>query len=125
MPEYVLNRDYVLRTTMGHTIAFKRGEPTWVPPVIERDAIAIGAERADNGKTELLVPEPVENNLSFEQLREQLRAAFELLVEKNDAADFTSQGVPRIPVLEKMLETNVDRRDVLEAWTEFRAGKAD
>ena len=124
MPEYVLNRDFVLRTTMAHTIAFKKGEPTWVPPIIEKEAIAIGAERADNGKTDILVPEANgKSQMTFEELREALFAAFDLLVEKNDSDDFTAQGVPKVAVVEKMIETDIDRKDLVEAWTEYRAGK--
>ena len=124
MPEYVLNRDFVLRTTMAHTIAFKKGEPTWVPPIIEKEAIAIGAERADNGKTDILVPEANgKSQMTFEELREALFTAFDLLVEKNESDDFTAQGVPKVAVVEKMIETDIDRKELVEAWTEYRAGK--
>jgi len=124
MPEYVLNRDYQLRTTKGYTVAFKKGEPVFVPPLIEKDAIAIGAERADNGKTEILAPEPVAKpEMGFAELREAMFAAFDLLVERNDSSDFTAQGTPKVGVVEKMVETNIDRRDLAEAWTEYRAAK--
>lgn len=124
MPEYVLNRDYVLRTTKGYTVAFKKGEPVYVPPLIEKDAVAIGAERADNGKTDVLAPETGEKvPMTFEELREAMFAAFDLLVEKNDSDDFTAQGVPKVAVVEKMIETNIDRKELVEAWTEYRAGK--
>lgn len=124
MPEYVLNRDYVLRTTKGYTVAFKKGEPVYVPPLIEKDAVAIGAERADNGKTDVLAPEVSgKPDLSFEELREAMITAFDLLVERNDTNDFTAQGVPKVSVVEKMVEANIDRKDLLEAWTEYRASK--
>lgn len=124
MPEYVLNRDYVLRTTKGYTVAFKKGQPVFVPPLIEKDAVAIGAERADNGKTDILAPETGEGTqMSFEELREAMFAAFDLLVEKNESDDFTAQGVPKVAVVEKMIETDIDRKELVEAWTEYRAGK--
>jgi len=124
MPEYVLNRDYQLRTTKGYTVAFKKGEPVFVPPLIEKDAIAIGAERADNGKTDILVPEAnSKSQMTFEELREAMFAAFDLLVEKNESDDFTAQGVPKVAVVEKMIETDIDRKELVEAWTEYRAGK--
>lgn len=124
MPEYVLNRDYVLRTTKGYTVAFKKGNPVFVPPIIEKDAVAIGAERADNGKTDILVPEVnSKSQMTFEELREAMFAAFDLLVEKNESDDFTAQGVPKVAVVEKMIETDIDRKELVEAWTEYRAGK--
>lgn len=124
MPEYVLNRDYVLRTTKGYTVAFKKGKPVFVPPLIEKDAVAIGAERADNGKTDVLAPETGEKvPMTFEELREAMFAAFDLLVEKNESDDFTAQGVPKVAVVEKMIETDIDRKELVEAWAEYRAGK--
>ena len=39
----VLNRNYVLTTTKGHSVAFEKGKPTHVPPAIYQEALAIGA----------------------------------------------------------------------------------
>jgi hypothetical protein len=121
MPEYVLNRNYVLRTTKGHTISFVKGEPSWVPPIIEKDAIAIGAERADGGATDPLGPEKeAVKTISGEELKTQMFTAFELIVEKNDAKDFTGQGIPSVKAVERILGFDVDRSDVVQAWTEFK-----
>jgi hypothetical protein len=121
MPEYVLNRNYVLRTTKGHIISFVKGEPAWVPPIIEKDAIAIGAERADGGSTDLLGPEKeAVKTISGDELRAQMFTTFELIVEKNDPKEFTGQGIPRVDAVERILGFNVDRADVVDAWAEFK-----
>ena len=39
----VLNRNYVLTTTKGHSVAFEKGKPTHVPPAVYQDALALGA----------------------------------------------------------------------------------
>jgi hypothetical protein len=121
MPEYVLNRTYTLRTTSG-VISFQKGTPTWVPPYMERDAAGIGAQRVDGkdidplGEEEVKVPE-----IGFDERQAQIRTAFELIVETNDAKDFTGQGVPTVKAVEKITGIrNVERGEVLELWQAFR-----
>ena len=41
--KFTLNRNYVLASTMGHTIAFEKGKATHVPPHLYKEARAIGA----------------------------------------------------------------------------------
>jgi hypothetical protein len=121
MPEYVLNRTYTLRTTSG-VISFQKGTPTWVPPYMERDAAGIGAQRVDGkdidplGEEEVKVPE-----IGFDERQAQIRTAFELIVETNDAKDFTGQGVPTVKAVEKITGIrNVERGELLELWQAFR-----
>ena len=55
----VLNRNYVLTTTKGHSVAFEKGKPTHVPPAIYQEALAIGAippDGADRGAGRLRPP---------------------------------------------------------------------
>jgi hypothetical protein len=47
MPEFTLHRNFVLRTTKGHAINFRKGKPTYVPPTCVPDAVAIGAQALD------------------------------------------------------------------------------
>ena len=51
-PKLVLNRNYVLATTMGHSISFVKGEATHVPPLAFAEAIAIGAQPVDGSDPE-------------------------------------------------------------------------
>lgn len=125
MPEYVLNRNYLLRTTTG-VVSFKEGGPTWVIPAMEKEAIGIGAQRVDGKKVEVLEPEqrlpptPVGDDRTG-----QLYAAFELLIEKNEAKDFTGQGVPSVKAMEKILGFEVDRVELVDAWHAYKQAKAE
>ena len=58
MPNYVLNRNYTLRTTSG-VLSFVKGEPTFVPKHIERDVVAVGGEIVEGEAPAMLEPEKV------------------------------------------------------------------
>ena len=124
MAEYVLNRNYVLRSMTGHSVNFVKNVPTFVPPLIEREARGIGAERVDGNNPDMLDPEsPEVAPLSHDERAEQIRAAFTLLTERNDSKDFTGAGVPSVKAVEKLVEFDVDRNEVVALWQAYRAGE--
>lgn len=125
MPEYVLNRTYTLRTIDG-VISFVKGEPSWVPPHMERQAASIGAmpvagegvDLIDKESEKVIAP-------SGDERTGQLFAAFDLLVEKNDSKEFTGQGVPTIKAVEKLVGFDVDRTEVIEKWHAYCVAKEE
>jgi hypothetical protein len=126
MPEYVLNRNHTLSTKLGHRAVFIKGKPTFVPPIIEREAIALGAERADGSDkpdVNLQLPEGV-GERSHDEIKGALIAAFDLITERNDPKDFTAQGVPTVKAVERITEIDVDRGTVAETWAEYRLAKS-
>lgn len=126
MPEYVLNRNHVLRTTNG-VISFVKGEPAWVTPQMEKDAVAIGAQRVDGDSPDPLGDEekPAPVAPTGDERKDQFFAAFELMVEKNDAKEFTGQGVPTVKAIEKLLGFDADGKEIALYWTEFKTAKAE
>ena len=124
MAEYVLNRNLVLRSMTGHSVNFVRNVPTFVPALIEREARGIGAERVDGANPDMLDPEtPEVAPLSHDERAEQIRTAFALLVERNDSKDFTGAGVPSVKAVEKLVDFDVDRNEVVALWQAYRAGE--
>ena len=124
MAEYVLNRNFVLRSMTGHSVNFVKNVPTFVPALIEREARGIGAERVDGANPDMLDPEsPEVAPLSHDERAEQIRAAFTLLTERNDSKDFTGAGVPSVKAVEKLVEFDVDRNEVVALWQAYRAGE--
>lgn len=121
MPEFVLNRNYSMRSLYGHVIDFKKGQPVYVPPICAREAASIGAESVD-GKIDVLDPEaePVAP-MSLDERQESIIAAFKLLEERNGRNDFTGSGSPAVPALEKILGFDVDKKEVNPLWAEYRA----
>lgn len=124
MPQYKLNRDFVLRNTKG-VITFTKGEPTNVPTYMEMDVVAIGGEAVSKA-TPSLVPQdaPEKDNPQGEDRAAQILTAISLLVEKNDAADFTGSGTPSVKAVEGILGFDIDRSEVVEGWKKFNADKA-
>ena len=124
MAEYVLNRNFVLRSMTGHSVNFVKNVPTFVPALIEREARGIGAERVDGANPDMLDPETPEiAPLSHDERAEQIRTAFALLVERNDSKDFTGAGVPSVKAVEKLVDFDVDRNEVVALWQAYRAGE--
>jgi len=124
MAEYVLNRNFVLRSMTGHSVNFVKNVPTFVPALIEREARGIGAERVDGANPDMLDPEtPEVPPLSHDERAEQIRTAFALLTERNDSKDFTGAGVPSVKAVEKLVDFDVDRNEVVALWQAYRAGE--
>ena len=124
MAEYVLNRNFVLRSMTGHSVNFVKNVPTFVPALIEREARGIGAERVDGDNPDMLDPEsPEVAPLSHDERAEQIRTAFALLTERNDSKDFTGAGVPSVKAVEKLVDFDVDRNEVVALWQAYRAGE--
>ena len=124
MAEYVLNRNFVLRSMTGHSVNFVKNVPTFVPVLIEREARGIGAERVDGANPDMLDPEsPEVAPLSHDERAEQIRTAFALLTERNDSKDFTGAGVPSVKAVEKLVDFDVDRNEVVALWQAYRAGE--
>lgn len=121
MPEFVLNRNYSMRSLYGHVIDFKKGQPVYVPPICAREAASIGAECVD-GKVDVLDPEAkVEVPMAPDERQENIIAAFKLLEERNGRNDFSASGSPALPALEKILGFDVDKKEIAPLWSAYRA----
>ena len=120
MPLYTLHRTHTLRSTFG-VISFSEDEPTMVPPILEREVVAIGGRRVEGDNPSVLDDEKVEPlPLSFDERRDEIFAAFKLLVEANESKDFTGAGVPTVAAVKKLVDTEVDRNEIVALWGEFR-----
>ena len=123
MAEYVLNRNYTLRTLMGHSIEFKKGEPTFVPRIVEKDALAIGALPVDGETPNVLMSEELAPRYTPDEQHELMIQAFEQIVARNDSKDFTGSGVPSVKAVERVCGFSIDRADLNAAWAEFKVSK--
>lgn len=120
MPTYKLNRDYVLRSKFGRSVAFKTGEATYIPSFLEAECIAIGGENCDK-TTPKVTPK---NNVSwtYEKRRECLFGLFDTLIKKNDAKDFTASGQPSLAVVKKHVEFELERAELDDYWKAYKLG---
>ena len=125
MPNYVLNRNHVHRSIFG-VVSFEKGKPSWVTPMLEKEIIAIGGERADGETVDPLGPEaevtlpptPVERFAALE-------AAFDILVARNESKEFTGAGVPTVKAVEKIVGFDVDRTEIEQSYSGYKATKAE
>jgi len=60
-----------------------------------------------------------------EALQQAVFEAFEILVATNDRESFTGVGVPKAPVVEKLLGYAVTNTEIKELWTEFKIAQKD
>lgn len=125
LPKLVLNRDHVLATTKGHTIAFKKGEPTHVPASCYQDAIAIGAQPADGSDPNVLEDKKGSKAPADPAERSpMILAVIEKIVAGNERKDFTAAGSPTVKAVEREVGFDVDAREVATVWQEYHEKKA-
>ena len=120
MPQVKLSRNHLHRSPNG-VISFVAGEPTHVPPHMLREVMMIGAEVVD-GDTPSLIPEAPQAPAAPAGLdrTDAIKAAFQLIVERNDSADFTGSGRPSVKAVEKITEFDVETKEVADLWDEFK-----
>lgn len=123
-------RNFTLRTTSGHVIAFKKGEPTWVPPVCEEKASEAGCTLASGESSSndnlsidegMKLPEAPQGS----ERKKQIRRVVEALIARNDNNDFTAGGKPKLEVLKEHLKFDVSASERDAIMTEIAEEKAD
>ena len=121
-----MNRNVTITSTLGHMITFKKGVPTGVPSIMVRTCAERGAEKSD-GENVLLEAEEVKETQPVDpgQRLEDIRAAMEKIVERNDVNDFTAAGIPSVPAVNKEVGYRVDRTEVNSAWRQRAEDLAD
>lgn len=125
MPYFTLHRNYILRTTKGHSIAFTKGAKAWVPPICVPDAVAIGAVPEDESIDVLpaeLAPKP---ELPADERKTRILAAIETLVARNERGDFTAAGMPHCKKLESLCGFEVYNRERDDVWMAYTKAKAE
>ena len=121
----VLNRNLVLRSTLGHSIGFKKGQPTHVPDALYNDAIALGAVHEDGSAPDLgdggEVTTPPNTPVDATARAAALTDALELIAQANQRDDFTAAGVPAVDAVSRLLGWKVSAREIAEEWTKRSA----
>ena len=110
---YILNRNRVIVSLSGHSVEFKKGEPTHVPPAMVADVIAAG------GVPEHEVDEPEVQKPEVPQGEDRvalIRAAMEDMVAANDRETFTAGGAPHTKVLTTKLGFTVHTKERDSIW---------
>lgn len=121
----VCPRDYTLRTTLGHTIAFKANEPISVPDSCYQEALSKNilpakVQNSDDPAFELAHAEitgTLRDALVFE--------AIELLVKRNNVEDFGGGGVPKAAAIFAETGVQLSSREAGGFWIRYKQIKAE
>lgn len=116
----VLNRNFTLTTTKGHSVKFVKDEPTHVPPAIYQDALAIGAI-PPNGDTPV-VEERVKTDAAPADPADRaplILAAIEVLVAAGNREDFTAAGSPTVNAVTKQVGFPVQSKEIASVWQTY------
>ena len=125
MPEFVLNRNYTHRSTLGRVINFAKGEPVYVPPELVKEVTAIGAERVDGVKTDMLDPEVEVARVPVgDERATAIMMAFDRVLLEGGREDFTAQGMPTRNAVERIVGFEVSNKERQDLWQKYREAKA-
>lgn len=122
MAEFVLARTFRFISGNGHSVQFEKGVPTYVPIACHREVQEIGAVPLENVEPILGYEKEAVPELSFDDRRSQLIAAFKRLQDRNAREDFTGQGVPSVTALRKIVDFSIDRKEIEALWREYIEG---
>ena len=121
----VLNRNYVLTTTKGHSVAFEKGVPTHVPPAIYQEALTIGAIPPDGEDPHVEDVVKTDNAPSDPAERAPLiLAAIEKLVAENARENFTAAGSPTVDAVTKAVGFKVQSKEIATVWQQYHDKQA-
>lgn len=122
MPQMVMGRNYILRTTAGHIVGFRKGEPVFVHPHVVDAAMAAGAdfvevaEKEKRQVEEAAAPTP----LSGDEREKRIFAAFHKMVTENSRDDFNGAGYPNMKPLREICGFAIDAAERNVMWEKYK-----
>ena len=120
--KFVMQRNRVVASTLGHAIEFVKGVPVHVPPAMYAEVMAVGAIPEEEIPENELPQAPA---LSAEDRKLLIQTAIEEIVLRNDPSEFTAGGTPHAKVLSAKCGFIVDAGERDTAWGAFQRAKAE
>jgi hypothetical protein len=121
--EYIAPRKMTVASVSGRSVEFEKGKPTYAPPQMHAELIAVGIVPAED-IPEVVVDGPVEPTIPAER-EAALFAAFEKISLRGRREEFTAVGVPHSAVLTKELGwSGLSGKERDAAWAKFTLAKA-
>lgn len=123
--KFILNRDRTIASALGHSIEFKKGVATHVPPELYAEVSAIGAmPEHELTETEVKKVESAEPTDPADR-EAMVFAAFEGIMLRGRREDFTAGGAPHPKVLAHELGWTLHNKERDILWAKFRANAED
>lgn len=107
---FVLNRDLEIASTSGHAVSFKKDVPTFVPPPMHKEVLALGAEPTEDmpvDPNEPVSKAPTDPDERDREIEEAIRAT----ILKNQREDFGAGGKPHPKVLSDFVGWTVSAKE--------------
>ena len=124
--KFTLNRNYTLRTTLGHIITFQKGVPTHVPEECWELALGVGAEPENPDAIKMPTdPEDLPEAPTGAERKRQIRTAMLRLEKRNQRGDFTAGGAPHTQVLQQLVGFRVDQAERDQIWRDILVERAE
>lgn len=117
--KFVLNRNLVVASTLGHSIGFTKGEAIYVPPEMYKEVIAVGAVPEEEIPVDEAAAKGAEPTDPAER-EAALFEAFRTIVLVNNSADFTAAGNPKESVVNGAVGFRVPAKEREAAWAKFK-----
>lgn len=128
---FVTLRDIVHASKLGHSVEFKKGVPTYVPPALHNEVMAIGAVPEDEADLQSLVAaqdqkkEAINEPTEPTERKAAVFAAFEKIVLGGKREDFTSGGAPHGKAITEITGWPLPSKERDQLWPEFQQLKKD
>lgn len=117
----VCPRDFTLRSTSGHVIAFKANEPTDVPDVLYAEALSFNIIPASGKANVQDSPATASSTVAMGPLRDALiYNAIHTLVERNSSEDFDGGGVPKVAAIAELSGVKLGAPERTKYWGTYR-----
>jgi hypothetical protein len=119
--EFMMLRDRMVTSVFGHSIEFKKGVPTHVPPALYAEVLAAGGVPKEELPEEdaSKVVEPSDPHVRSEKIQVAIAA----LVERGKREDFTANGSPHPKALSVELGWPVASKERDAEWARFQADR--
>ena len=115
---YIAPRKMTVASVSGRSVNFERGVPTYCPPQMHAELIAVGVVPTEEVEEPMV--DGVKEPMIAKDREEALFGVFEKLVLRGKREEFTSAGVPHLAVLAKELGWSVATKERDLTWTKFQ-----
>ena len=121
--QMLLNRDYVHVHASGVSVGFKKNVPTFVPPRLVPDIVALGGEVAgeDTAVVEAIKSKMAEDKVEQEARGPRIAEAIKTMIERNQRGDFTGQGKPNLRILMNLTNLEITPEELGPIWDKIKA----
>ncbi len=115
---YISHRNVTVSSVSGRSQHFIKGEPTWAPPQMHAELVAMGILPVEE------IPEVevdgVREPMVAAEREAALYAVFTKMITRNKREEFTGVGLPHMAVLAKELGWSVAAKERDATWHKFQ-----